>query len=160
MLAHQGHPCIHSTEPAIMYVDMACIVRTDDISTRRSKRVNEKIILCYTVQDKDQFPCKSSWFTRIISYDRHGLHYNVLSGPIISYFIRSKRVNEQIICLCTNSEETKNFRFIGASFAFQKEEEHGLFEKIMFHHFQNINYCTTTQYGTVYIGMAMGGSAL
>ena len=36
----------------------------------RSKRVNQ-IILCYTVQDKDQFPCKSSgsWFARIISYD-------------------------------------------------------------------------------------------
>ena len=31
--------------------------------------------------------------------------YNVLSGHIISYFKRSKRVNEQIICLCTSSEE-------------------------------------------------------
>ena len=55
-----------------MYVDMACynVVRTDDISIR-SKRVNEKIILCDTVQDEDQFPCKSSgsWLTWIISYD-------------------------------------------------------------------------------------------
>ena len=57
-----------------MYVDMACIVRTDDISITRSKMVNEKIILCYTVQDEDQFPCKSSgsW---IITYDIDGLHY-------------------------------------------------------------------------------------
>ena len=49
-------------------VDMACI---DDISITRSKRVNEKIILRYTVQDNDQFPCKSSgsWFMRIINYD-------------------------------------------------------------------------------------------
>ena len=59
----------------VMYVDMACIiiVRTDEISITRSKRVNEKIILRYTVQDNDQFPCKSSglWFIRItcISYD-------------------------------------------------------------------------------------------
>ena len=54
-----------------MYVDMAYIIMTDDISITRSKRVNEKIILCYTVQGEDQFPCKSSgsWFTRIISYD-------------------------------------------------------------------------------------------
>ena len=44
----------------VMYVDMACIVRTDDISITRSKRVNEKSILRYTVQDNDQFPCKSS----------------------------------------------------------------------------------------------------
>ena len=52
----------------------------------------EKIILCYTVQNEDQFPCKSSgwWFTRIISYDIYGVHYNVLSGPIISCFTRSK----------------------------------------------------------------------
>ena len=33
--------------------------------------------------------------------------YNVLSGHIISYFKRSKRVNEQIICLCTSSEENR-----------------------------------------------------
>ena len=47
-----------------MYVDMACIVMYDNISIARSKRVNEKIVLCYTVQDEDQFPCKSSglWF--------------------------------------------------------------------------------------------------
>ena len=63
----------------VMYVDMACIImycyRTDDISITRSKRVNKKIIL---VQDNDQFPCKSSgsWFIRIISYDRYGLHYH------------------------------------------------------------------------------------
>ena len=51
-----------------MYVDMACIVMYDNISIARSKRVNEKID---TVQDEDQFPCKSSglWFTWIISYD-------------------------------------------------------------------------------------------
>ena len=54
-----------------MYVDMACIVMYDNISIARSKRVNEKIVLCYTVQDEDQFPCKSSglWFTWIISND-------------------------------------------------------------------------------------------
>ena len=76
-----------------MYVDMACI---DNISIARSKRVNEKIVLCYTVQDEDQFPCKSSglWFTWIISYDRYGLHYNVLLGHIIGCFTRNKRVNE------------------------------------------------------------------
>ena len=57
-----------------MYVDMACIVMYDNISIARSKRVNGKIVLCYTVQDEDQFPCKSSglWFTWIISYDRYG----------------------------------------------------------------------------------------
>ena len=78
-----------------MYVDMACIVMYDNISIARSKRVNEKIVLCYTVQDEDQFPCKSSglWLTWI-SYDRYGLLYNVLSGHIISYFKRSKKVNE------------------------------------------------------------------
>ena len=38
-----------------MYVDMACIVMYDNISIARSKRVNEKIVLCYTVQDEDQF---------------------------------------------------------------------------------------------------------
>ena len=32
-------------------------MRTDDISITRSKRVN-KIILCYTVQDEDQFHAK------------------------------------------------------------------------------------------------------
>ena len=50
---------------------MACTVTTDDISIIRNKRVDEKIILRYTVQDDDQFPCKSSgsWFIRIISYD-------------------------------------------------------------------------------------------
>ena len=38
-----------------MYVDMACIVMYDNISIAKSKRVNEKIVLCYTVQDEDQF---------------------------------------------------------------------------------------------------------
>ena len=58
-----------------MYIDMACIVMYDNISIARSKRVNEKIVLCYTVQEEDQFPCKSSglWFTWIISYDRYGI---------------------------------------------------------------------------------------
>ena len=48
-----------------MYGDMACIVMYDNISIAKSKRVNEKIVLCYTVQDEDQCPCKSSglWFT-------------------------------------------------------------------------------------------------
>ena len=41
-----------------MYVDMACTVMYDNISIARGKRVNEKIVLCYTVQDEDQFPCK------------------------------------------------------------------------------------------------------
>ena len=79
-----------------MYVDMACIVMYDNINIARSKRVNEKIVLCYTVQDEDQFPCKSSglWLTWIISYDRYGLHYNVLLGHIIGCFTRNKRVNE------------------------------------------------------------------
>ena len=79
-----------------MYVDMACIGMYDNISIARSKRVNEKIVLCYTVQDEDQFPCKSSGlrFTWIVSYDRYGLHYNVLLGHIIGCFTRNKRVNE------------------------------------------------------------------
>ena len=56
-----------------MYADMAYTVRTDDISITRSKQVNEKIILCYTVQNEDRLPCKSSgsWFTWIIGYDIH-----------------------------------------------------------------------------------------
>ena len=33
---------------------------------------------------------------------KHGLHYNVLSGLIIT---RSKRVKGKIICLCTSSDE-------------------------------------------------------
>ena len=70
----------------------------DNISIARSKRVNKKIVLCYTstVQDEDQFSCKSSdlWFTWIISYDRYGLHYNVLLEHIIGCFTRNKRVNE------------------------------------------------------------------
>ena len=68
-----------------MYVDMACIVMYDNISIGRSKRVNKKSVLCYTVQDEDQFPCKSSglWFTWIISYDRYGLHYNVLLSVVL-----------------------------------------------------------------------------
>ena len=71
-----------------MYVDMACIGMYDNISIARSKRVNE--------QDEDQFPCKSSGlrFTWIVSYDRYGLHYNVLLGHIIGCFTRNKRVNE------------------------------------------------------------------
>ena len=76
-----------------MYIDMACIVMYDNISIARSKRVNEKVVLCYTVQDEDQFPCKSSGLW-IISYDRYGLHYNVLLGHIIGCFTRNKRVNE------------------------------------------------------------------
>ena len=70
-----------------MYVDMACIVMYDNISIARSKRVNEKIVLCYTVQDEDQFPCKSSvlWFTWIISND-------IDMACIIMYCY--KRVNE------------------------------------------------------------------
>ena len=81
-------------------------------------------------------------------YHRYGLHYNVLSGPIISCFTRTKRVNEQIICLCTSSVVyMQNFRFIGAmvsEFRFfkrrrredeeeeEEEEEHGQSVKIMF----------------------------
>ena len=53
----------------VMHVDMACIIMY--ISITRSKRVTKNIILRYTVQDNDQFPCKSScsWFIQIISYD-------------------------------------------------------------------------------------------
>ena len=81
-----------------MYVDMACIVMYDNISIARNKTVNENIVLCYTVQDEDRFPCKSSglWFTWIISYDRYGLHYNVLLGHIIGCFTRNKRVNDKL----------------------------------------------------------------
>ena len=53
-----------------MYVDMACIVMYDNISIARSKRVNEKIVLCYTVQDEDHAVSMQSsglWFTWIIS---------------------------------------------------------------------------------------------
>ena len=53
-----------------MYVDMACIVMYDNISIAISKKVNGEIVLCYTVQDEDQFPCKV-----VHSYDRYGLHY-------------------------------------------------------------------------------------
>ena len=47
----------------------------------RSKRVNEKIILCFTVQEEDQFLCKNFRFIVHIVYLLHGcgLHYNVLS---------------------------------------------------------------------------------
>ena len=75
---------------------MACIGMYDNISIARSKRVDEKIVLCYTVQDENQFPCKSSGlrFTWIVSYDRYGRQYNVLLGHIIGCFTRNKRVNE------------------------------------------------------------------
>ena len=61
-----------------------------------------------------------------------------------SYFKRSKRVNEQIICLCTSSEENRfTCKFSGSlvlwlvRFAFSKEEdeeeeEHGQSVKIVF----------------------------
>ena len=77
-----------------MYVDMACIVMYDNISIARSKRVNEKIVLCYTVQDEDQFPCKSSglWFTWIISNDIDMAC--IMLEHIIGCFTRNKRVNE------------------------------------------------------------------
>ena len=62
-----------------------------------------------------------------------GLHYNVLSGHIISYFKRSKRVNKQIICLCTSSEENRfTCKISGSyvlwlvSFASSKEEEEAI----------------------------------
>ena len=48
---------------------------------RRSRRVNESIVLCYSVLEKYQFSCKISgllftWFT--CCDVRYGLHYNVL----------------------------------------------------------------------------------
>ena len=48
---------------------------------RRSRRVNESIVLCYSFLEKYQFSCKISgllftWFT---CFDvMYGLHYNVL----------------------------------------------------------------------------------
>ena len=105
-----------------MYVDMACIVMYDNISIARSKRVNEKIVLCYTVQEEDQFPCKSSglWFTWIISYDRYGivrthnrLFYKGLTNKLHAYaLVRKKLVYMQ------------SFRFIGAMVS-----EFGFFKK-------------------------------
>ena len=49
----------------VMYVHAciihsSCIVRNDDVSFTRNKRVNEKIILQYTFQEEVQFPCKIS----------------------------------------------------------------------------------------------------
>ena len=75
---------------------------------RRSRRVNESIVLCYSVLEKYQFSCKISgllftWFT--CCDVRYGLHYNVLLELIIICYTRSKRVNGKIICLCTCSDE-------------------------------------------------------
>ena len=75
---------------------------------RRSRRVNESIVLCYSVLEKYQFSCKISgllftWFT--CCDVRYGLHYNVLLELIIICYTRSKRVNGKIICLCTSLDE-------------------------------------------------------
>ena len=69
---------------------------------RRSRRVNESIVLCYSFLEKYQFSCKISgllftWFT--CCDVMYGLHYNVLLELIIIYYTRSKRVNGKIICL-------------------------------------------------------------
>ena len=75
---------------------------------RRSRRVNESIVLCYSVLEKYQFSCKISGllFTCFTCCDvRYGLHYNVLLEVIIISYTRSKRVNGKIICLCTSSDE-------------------------------------------------------
>ena len=42
--------------------------------------------------------------TVFLFWHRYSLHYNVLSGPIIIIFSRSKGV-KKIICLCTSSDE-------------------------------------------------------
>ena len=62
-----------------------CVVRNDDVSFTRNKRVNERIIHHYTLQEEVQFPCKISgplftWFT-FFDISMHGLHYKILSGP-------------------------------------------------------------------------------
>ena len=69
---------------------------------------------------------------------RYSLHYNVLSGPIIISFSRSKRVNGKIICLCTSSDESLFIHKISSSlelclvrFMFSKEDEESV--KIMFY---------------------------
>ena len=58
------------------------------------------------------------------------MHYNVLSGPIIISFSRSKRVNGKIIYLCTSSDENLFIRKISSSlelclvrFMLSKEDE-------------------------------------
>ena len=60
----------------------------------------------------------------------YSLHYNVLSGPIIISFSRSKRVNGKIICLCTSLDESLFMHKISSSlelclvrFMFSKEDE-------------------------------------
>ena len=44
-------------------------------------------------------------YTVYLFWHRYSLHYNVLSGPIIISFSRSKGVNGKIICLCTSSDK-------------------------------------------------------
>ena len=44
-------------------------------------------------------------YTVYLFWHRYSLHYNVLSGPIIISFSRSKGVNGKIICLCTRPEQ-------------------------------------------------------
>ena len=38
--------------------NMVCSVMTDDVSLRRSRRVNESIVLCYSVLEKTSFHAK------------------------------------------------------------------------------------------------------
>ena len=103
-----------------MYVGMACIVMYDNISIARSKRVNGKIVLCYTVQDEDQSPCKSSglWFTWII---RYGLHYNILLGHIIGCEI--KGLTNKLHAYALVWKYMQSFRFIGAMVGFFKKNK-------------------------------------
>ena len=67
-------PCFITSSCIVMYVYtlhcsiIKCIVRNDDVSFTRNKRVNERIIHHYTFQEEVQFPCKISgplftWFT-------------------------------------------------------------------------------------------------
>ena len=86
------------------------LLHYNDISITRSKRVN---VLCYTLQEEDQFPCKSSgsWFTQITCYDIDMACIIILycQDSLISIFTRY-----QIICQCTSSEENLFTYKIGA----------------------------------------------
>ena len=119
-----------------------CIVRNDDVSFTRKKRVNEHL---YTFQEEVQFPCKISgplftWFT---CFDISMAC--IIMGLIIIIFSRSKRVNKNIIYLCTRSDgnlltckissslELRLVRFVFSKEDEEEEDEEDESVKIMFY---------------------------
>ena len=76
----------------------------------RSKRVNEEIVLRFTVHEEDQFLCKLSGSLFLLHCC--GLHYNLLSGLSV------KRVNNKLYNCALPRKKTvylQIFRFIGAT---------------------------------------------